>query len=359
VLSAEVVAGAATSALNTTGGDDELATAAFLGALGGLVLGYVLQRGQLCFHSAFRGVIERRPRTFKAWLLGAAVTAVGMALLDAVGPWSMSSALPLRPVNNMVGGVVFGVGMVVAASCVSGLFYKLGAGMFGALAGLVGWSGGELVARQVDLGGDAVLAGRETLPTLLDIPRVAAAGLILVIVAAGLSRTRRDRPARPWQWNWPMAGVALGLAATWTWIMAGAGGVRFGASTVGATGGLADGSPNWWLLAFLVGLVAGATIAARTAGGWWARGETRVRYAQLAVGGFLLGAGAQWAGGCNLGHGLSGMGQLNLSSMLVIASMITGVAVARSIHARVGGPGGPHQDPAYRNLTDGSSTVGA
>lgn len=328
-----------------------MATALVLGALGGLVLGYVLQRGQLCFHAAFRGAVEGRPSTFRAWLLGAAVTAVGLALLEAFGPWRMSTALPLRPLDNIVGGVVFGVGMAVAASCVSGLFYKLGSGMLGALVGLAAWAGGELAARQVDLGGTRVLAGRETLPTLLDLPRVAVAGVVLLLVAAGLWRTRRDRPARPWQWSWPVAGVALGLAATWTWITAGAGGVGFGASTVGAAGGVAVGSPNWWQLSFLVALVPGATIAARTAGGWWLRGETPARYGQLAVGGFLLGAGARLADGCNLGHALSGVGQLNLSSMLVVASMITGVALARFVAARVGGQR-PDQDPAYRNLTD-------
>lgn len=108
------------------------------GVLAGLVLGYVLQRGQLCFHSAFRGLLERRTATFKAWLLGAATAALGLALLDALGPWAMSTALPLRPLNNIVGGLVFGIGMAVSASCVSGLFYKLGAGMAGALVGLAG-----------------------------------------------------------------------------------------------------------------------------------------------------------------------------------------------------------------------------
>jgi uncharacterized protein len=328
-----------------------VATAVVFGVLAGLVLGYVLQRGQLCFHSAFRGLVEGRPSTFKAWLLGAAVTAVGLALLDALGPWQMSTSLALRPVHNVVGGVVFGVGMVVAASCVSGLFYKLGSGMLGALVGLVGWAGGELVARQVDLGGERILAGRETLPTLLDVPRVVVASAVLLVVAVALSRTRRDRPTRSWQWAWPTAGVALGLAATWTWVMAGAGGVGFGASTVGAVSGLVDGSPNWWQVAFLIALVPGATIAARTAGGWWVRGETRVRYVQLATGGALLGAGAQWAGGCNLGHALSGVGQLNLSSLLVVASMIAGVSVARFVQLRVGGRG-QEQDPAYRNLAE-------
>lgn len=326
-----------------------MGSAILFGILGGLVLGYVLQRGQLCFHSAFRGVVERRPLTFKAWLLGVAVTTVGLALLDSLGPWQMSSALALRPLNNILGGLVFGVGMVVAASCVSGLFYKLGAGMLGALVGLAGWVGGELVARQFDPGGDRILMGRETLPMLLGLPRVGVAVVFLATVMAVLARSRRDHPRQEWQWNWPVAGVALGLAATWTWVTAGAAGVRYGASTVGAVGGLVDGSPNWWQVAFLVALVPGASIAARTAGGWYVRGETGARYGQLAVGGFLLGAGAQWAGGCNLGHALSGVGQLNLSSMLVVVSMITGVAVARYVQARLGGRG-QGQDPAYQSL---------
>lgn len=320
------------------------------GVLAGLVLGYVLQRGQLCFHSAFRGLVERRTATFRAWLLGAALTAVGLAALDALGPWSMSTSLALRPVDNIIGGVVFGVGMVVAASCVSGLFYKLGAGMLGALVGLAGWAVGELLARSVDVGGARVLAGRETLPTLLGLPRWLVALVVFAAVALLLVRTRRAPPRHDWQWGWPVAGVALGLAAIWTWVMAGAAGVSFGASTVGAVSSVADGSPRWWQVSFLLALAPGAAIAARTAGGWWLRGEDRVRYLQLALGGVLLGAGAQWAGGCNLGHALSGVGQLNLSSLLVVLSMIAGVALGRSVEHRFGRRSADH-DAAYRNLT--------
>lgn len=105
------------------------------------------------------------------------------------------------------------------------------------------------------------------------------------------------------------------------WVLAKAGGSRFGPSTVGASASVASGSPNWWLIAFLLAIVAGAAIAARTAGGWQLRAETPVRYARLAAGGFLLGAGGWIAGGCNLGHGLSGAAQLNVSSWVVVASM--------------------------------------
>jgi uncharacterized protein len=321
------------------------------GAVSGLVVGYVLQRGQLCFHSAFRGLLERRTAVFKAWALGAAIAAVGLALLDAAGPWAMSDSLPLRPVANVVGGVVFGVGMAVAASCVSGLFYKLGAGMAGAVVGLVGWGLGELAAGLVDLGGTRVLAGRETLPTLLGWPRLLVAGAAAVVVVIALARSRGDRVPHAWQWRWPVAGIALGLATTWTWVAAGATGAGFGASTSGAVASLAAGTPAWWRIAFLAALIPGAAVAARTAGGWWLRPETGVRYAQLAAGGALMGAGARWAGGCNLGHALSGVAQLNLSSFLVVAAMIIGVAAGRAVQVRLG-VRGVRQDPAYVALTD-------
>lgn len=319
------------------------------GLLAGLVMGYALQRGQMCFHSAFRGLIERRTATFKAWLLGVGIATVGLALLAAIGPWAMSSSLPLRPVQNIVGGLVAGVGMAIAASCVSGLFYKLGAGMLGAAVGLGGWAVGEFLAARIMLDGPRYLAGRETLPTLLGLPRLAVATVVLGAVVAVLSRARRTRPPQSWRWGWPTAGVGLGLAAVWTWVTAGASGTGFGAGTVGAVNGIATGRPNWWLIAFLVALVPGAAVAAKVSGGFWLRGETRVRYLQLAGGGVLLGAGGMWAGGCNLGHALSGMAQLNLSSLLVVASMISGIALARVVQRRIA-PHGPPQDPAYRLL---------
>jgi uncharacterized protein len=320
------------------------------GAVAGLAVGYVLQRGQLCFHAAFRGLVERRAALFKAWLLAAVIAAVGLAVLDAVGPWTMSTSLALRPVPNLVGGLTFGIGMAIAASCVSGLFYKLGAGMAGALVGLVGWASGELAADLVRLPGARLLEGRETLPTLLGLPRMAVAVVVAAVVVLALSRTRQEASAHPWQWTWPVAGLALGLATTLTWLAAGASGARFGASTSGAVASVADGSPAWWRIAFLLALVPGATVAARTAGGWWLRGEAGVRYAQLAAGGALMGAGARWAGGCNLGHALSGVAQLNLSSLLVVGSMIGGIAIARAVQIRVGAVS-PRHDPAYRAVT--------
>jgi uncharacterized protein len=311
------------------------------GAAAGLGIGYVLQRGQLCFHSMFTSALGRRTLLLRGWLLGVAVASVGLSVLYLT-PWSrgLNTGLAFTPVADIAGGLVIGVGMVVAGSCVSGLFYKLGSGMLGTLAGLAGWVAGELAARDVHLPGPTVLAGGQaaTFAGVTGAPRLALSVLLLVLVAGALWRWRpAELPAYPWQWNAPQLGVALGLVTIAGWVLAKAGGSSFGPSTVGASASVASGSPNWWLIAFLLAIIAGAAIAARTAGGWQLRGETPVRYGQLAVGGFLLGAGGWIAGGCNLGHGLSGVAQLNVSSWVVVASMAAGVALSANAVRVTGG----------------------
>ncbi len=56
---------------------------------------------------------------------------------------------------------------------------------------------------------------------------------------------------------------------------------RFGPSSVGVFASVADVSPNYWLITLLPGIVAGGTLSARTAGGFWLRGEEPVRYPNL------------------------------------------------------------------------------
>ncbi len=308
------------------------------GAVAGIALGYVLQRGQLCFHSAIGNSLDRRFLLARGWALGVALASVGLAVLFLLpGTDGLNRGLAFRPVANIVGGLVIGAGMVVARSCVSGLFYKLGSGMLGALVGLSGWVLGELVAREIALPGPTLLRGGEsaTLPGVLGVPRLLVAVVVLAAVGVWLwRRPGRDRPRKKWQWGWLPLGVGLGVVITAGWALAALGGSGFGPSTVGASASVAAGSPNYWLVAFLLGIVAGGTLAARTAGGFRVRGEAPVRYLQLAAGGLLLGAGGWIAGGCNVGHGLSGVAQLNVSSAVVVAAMVAGVALARRVRPR-------------------------
>lgn len=312
---------------------------AITGALAGLVFGYVLARSNMCFHSAWRGLYERRYALAKAWALSIAIGTVGLALVFSFGPWNgLNRGLPFRPVDNIVGGIVFGIGLVVAATCASGLFYKLGSGMLGAAFGLVFWAFGEwVVVEWVSLPGPTVLRVGEdaTLYGWLGISRWFLVIPIAVLIVTGLARSwRRAETNLPW-WSWPAAGVALGVVLVVSWILAGAGDASFGASTVGAVSSFVAGDPNWWLIAFLAALIPGALAFAAFARTGWIRGEDAVRYLQLAAGGFLIGAGARLAGGCNLGHGMSGLSQLSIASIVTVPCMVAGVGAAWLVVRRI------------------------
>jgi len=102
----------------------------------GLAFGFVLQRGRFCFASAFRDLfLLGHGRNMKGVLLGLAVASVGFGLVMSrqvpmtflgINPPS-ANILPLG-VHTMLGGVLFGVGMVLAGGCVSGSIYRMGEG---------------------------------------------------------------------------------------------------------------------------------------------------------------------------------------------------------------------------------------
>ncbi len=305
------------------------------GTVAGVLLGVVLHRGQLCFHSMFIGAQRRDTGLLRGWLLGVTIAAVGLAVLYTLS-WSdgLNRGLAFRPVSAVLGGLLIGVGMVVARSCLSGLLFKLGSGMAGASVGLVGWAVGELLVRDLDVPGPTVLDGGldGTIPGVLGLPRLAVAlvALALAVLWTVRSRPRPDGDAdRPsWQWAPTTLGVGLGVAIVAGWVLARVGDTSYGPSSVGAVDSIADGSPRWWLIAFLVGIVLGALLSARAGAGWRWRGEGRGRLVGLFAGGILLGAGGWIAGGCNIGHGMSGVAQLNVSSWVVVLSISAGVWLA-------------------------------
>ncbi|MGI8936666.1 MAG: YeeE/YedE thiosulfate transporter family protein [Iamia sp.] len=320
------------------------------GALSGLALGYVLQRTDLCFHSAWRGLFEGRYHLVKIWILGVALASVGLSVIYASDQWpQLNQGLGFRPQGNVLGGLTIGVGMVVAASCASGLFYKLGSGMLGAGVGLAAWFVGDVAGSRLFVGRDGgldlrgsvteldagPLKGGPTIPDVLGIDRGIVSVVFLVVVAAVLARSRRRTGARA-QWSWWVGGAALGVATIAAWALAGIGDAPFGPSTVGAPASLVNGGAvNTWLVAFLVALIAGAVGAAAASKTLWVRGESPSRYVGLVAGGLLLGIGGQIGGGCNLGHGLSGAAQLNVSSWATVAAIVAGIAGARAVQVRI------------------------
>jgi len=74
-----------------------------------------------------------------------------------------------------------------------------------------------------------------------------------------------------------------------------------------------------------VGIVIGAAVAAVLAKEFKLRMPKKpITYVQVLGGGFLMGLGAVTAGGCNIGHFLTGVPQLAISSWIASVCFILG-----------------------------------
>jgi uncharacterized membrane protein YedE/YeeE len=86
---------------------------ALLGLPVGLLLGVVIHRGDFCMHSAVREALggRRGPQT-RAYLVALGFLLLTVNGLGAIGLLGVALP-PVMPVAAIIGGLVFGVGMVV------------------------------------------------------------------------------------------------------------------------------------------------------------------------------------------------------------------------------------------------------
>lgn len=101
-------------------GKNMLGTAALFGAL----FGILIERGQICFTSAFRDLwISGRATMTKAITLGMAVSSVVTLVIILVG--GMDPVTKMAAPSTLIGGLLFGVGIVMAGGCETGMMYRL------------------------------------------------------------------------------------------------------------------------------------------------------------------------------------------------------------------------------------------
>ena len=103
-------------------------------------------------------------------------------------------------------------------------------------------------------------------------------------------------------------------------------------------------SGRGWRLPLLSGLVLGGALSAVLGGGWepiWALGvfDRAIAFgpagklAWMFVGGLLIGFGTRLAGGCTSGHGIFGLANLELPSLLsTVSFMAAGIATTQIVY---------------------------
>jgi uncharacterized membrane protein YedE/YeeE len=346
----------------------------------GLAFGFVLQRGRFCFASAFRDLfLLGHGRNMKGVLVGLAIASVGFAIVMArqvpitdlgfLPP--TANVLPVG-VHTALGGILFGVGMVLAGGCVSGSLYRMGEGYVASWVAFAGLMGGLLVSNYTWnwwWERSMSTAPRVWLPHSLGhsgslvVTLLALAAAFLAVLwiehRAGMvmpaSRPVEEVPESVGEElrglgrsvfvrGWPIviAGAALGglnvllftaqepwgftgEVARWSAELAG----FFGAAPPPPLGAMdlpgcvlvpSDGSLVNHMTFMVGGMWVGSLAGALGAGEFKVRVPTqRVRYAQSLGGGVLMGYGAGIAMGCTIGAFFSSIPSLAINGWVFAA----------------------------------------
>ena len=333
----------------------EGAVLAAIGALIGLTFGAAAQHSRFCLRAATVEVFERRSGAQMAiWLLVffAALLATQFAILSGVLDTSGSRQIAARGSLSgaIIGGLMFGAGMILARGCASRLLVLSGTGNMRALvAGLVvtlvaqASYRGVLAPLREWIGALWVVEGGEprNIAAVFGLGPSAVLVFSILGLASALALAYRSsvRPSRGWAALVVGLTIALGWVATFTVARASFEVVPI--SSVTFTGPSTDtlmalvATPSV-PLSFGIGLVPGVFIGSALAA-MLAREIRFERFGQdtpmerYLVGAVLMGFGAMLAGGCAVGAGVSGGAILSLTAWVAVAAMWAGAIIAQAL----------------------------
>ena len=302
------------------------------GLLLGAALGYVLQRSRFCVTGAFRDLyLARSTRYFTPFLLAIAIQAVGVAALTGVGVIAPEPA-SFAPLAVIGGGLLFGVGIIMAGGCATGTYYRAGEGLIGSWVALIFYALFAAVMKYGPLGGFTEAARsrtvgdttiQETLGVSVWVPTILFSALVAVLVVRQVRKNAGKKavrlPARRTgvghyladvAWSPWVGGVLLGLIAIAAWLLS---------TAAGRNGGLGITTPSAKIVTFLstgditlvdwsvmlvLGILVGSFAAAKLSGEFRWRVPDAQTMLRSAGGGVAMGVGAALAGGCTIGNSL-------------------------------------------------------
>lgn len=362
--------------------------------LTGALLGFVMQRSRFCFHCNLRDFIDRRePAGLLAILAALAAGSLGYWLI--FGAWLPDPGAGRLPPDAHIGAVslplavaafIFGLGMAISGSCLSGHLYRLGEGSPTAPFAIVGTAAGFALGFRV--WPHAWEAGIREAPVIwlpahlgyagalaLQLALFAAAAIWLLrrvghapplVSPPPLSSPRVSPPVSPlaalFTDRWPgwLGGLAVGALATAAYLRVEPLGVT---AEIGSLARTAMTALDWLpdrldgldrlrgcatqvrdsLLStngvFVAALVLGALAGGIGAGQFRPR---RPRWGEVGRGlggGVLLGLGAMIALGCTVGTLLSGVMAGAVSGLVFLVAAAAGVWLGLRLMAAAAGAG--------------------
>ncbi len=332
------------------------------GLLVGAAFGYVLQRGRFCINSAFREVLFQDFTMFRAYLLALVVAIIGANFIEDIG-WlgHLESGAFVRgelyrqafvPWANVIGGYLFGMGIVLAGGCGSGILYRVGEGNLAYVLAVIGFFFGIVITKFGFLKPvyeamltQVVWVGEEEIPTLYNIIGVNKWIVIAVISVVFLYFVFQGKPFQKAKkgYSWAVAGVLVGIIAVVAFWASGYYSGR--ARGLSFTGPLREfflavlfgnsqapasesrtllGITFSWSALYVLTVPIGAYISGKILKEVKLKVPPADEMLKVFFGGAVMGIGAQIGGGCNIGHSLTGVSTLAVSSWVANLFIIAG-----------------------------------
>ncbi|MDE2299759.1 MAG: YeeE/YedE family protein [Burkholderiales bacterium] len=338
-----------------------------------VLFGAVTQRTHFCTMGAISDVVALGDWTrMRMWVMAIGVAMIGFNVMVALGWLDAGNSLYGGPkvawLSELVGGVMFGFGMVLASGCGSKTLVRIGGGNLKSLvvfvvlgvAAFATIKGITAVARVATLDTVSVtLPAGQDLPTLLaaftGVPKSTLAAVLGVALGGALICWSIARPEGRSADNL-LAGLGVGaiVAAVW-WVSGRLGYVSEDPNTLQeafvATNSHRMESLSFvapvaytldWLMFFsdkskvltigvvsVAGVVVGSALYAVPAKRFrWEGFRDAQDTGNHLIGAALMGVGGVTALGCTVGQGLSGVSTLSLGSFIAVAAIVAGAVAA-------------------------------
>ena len=326
----------------------------------GTVLGYVMQRGRFCVTGMLRDIFTLKTwRGFVALLVVIAVHAVGLAALTSLGVIT-PEVDDFAPLAVIIGGFLFGVGIVLAGGCASGTWYRSGEGLVGSWIALLtyGLSAAAMKAGALKGMNSALREYTVPLTTIqqsLGVSTWALALPLAVLTAFIVAKFVRAEAAQPKiaqlvakktglahllaekPWHVYTTGAIVGVLGVIAWPLSAATGRNDGLGITTPSSDLVrfvttgDVTRINWGALLVLGILIGSYLAAKASGEFRVRVPSGTQSVRPVAGGVLMGVGAAWAGGCTVGNGMVQTSLFSYQGWVALLFIAMGVGFAAKL----------------------------